>query len=68
MQTVSRLPYVGLLELLSLSLIRTVHLRPLSSIETQNVGILIQNTCKCLLSKQCNGNIVNKAVKDTRLE
>ena len=33
-----------------------------------NVGILIQNTCKCLLSKQYNGNIVNKVVKDTRLE
>ena len=47
LQTVSRLPYVGLLELLlqSLSLIRTLHLRPLSSILTQNVGTLIANDC-----------------------
>ena len=36
----------------------------------KHVGILIQNTCKCLLSKHYNGNtcIVNKAAKDTRLE
>ena len=51
-----------------ISLIKTLHLRQLSSTLTQNVGILIQNTCTCLLSKQYNGNIVNKAVKDTRLE
>ena len=52
----------------ALSLIRTLHSEPLSSFSTQNVGILIQNTRKCLMSKQYNGNIVNKAVKDTRLE
>ena len=75
MQTVSRLPYVGLLHILAFALTIVKSRVPHKYFSFAAIKFYLSTRCRysdfkirgCCL-KRYNENIVNKAVKDTRLE